>query len=68
MRMLFLPCGSLASDRLVHSGYADNDRRMDQYGSIWKDTNAIPEIGHVDLALTMELVWFDGVPTSTLPS
>jgi hypothetical protein len=41
---------------------------MDQYGSIWKDTNAIPEIGYVDLAIPMELVWFNGVPTSTLPS
>jgi hypothetical protein len=33
--------------------------RMDQYGWIWQITNANPEIGYVDLALPMELIWFE---------
>ena len=32
---------------------------MDQYGWIWQRTNANPEIGYVDLALPMELIWFE---------
>jgi hypothetical protein len=69
MRMVF-PSVWLSGVRQpsLISGYAGNARRMDQYGRIWKDTNAIPEIGYVDLALPTELIWFDGVPTSTLPS